>query len=199
METYARMFARFKILCDPMFPRLADLVSSPRRILDIGTGYGVPATWLLELYPEAGVYGLDPDEERVRVASWAIGDRGAVETGRAPDLPHLPDEPDTALMLDMIHLLSDQDLQLTLQRLHAVLKPGGRLIIRVTVPADKASAWERWIEDRIRLRVMGLKPWYRSSERMRRLLVEAGFAVILQEPTAPGREGVWFVAVKEIG
>jgi len=104
------MFARFKILCDPMFPRLADLVFSPKRIVDIGTGYGVPAVWLLELYPEARVYGLDPDEERVRVASWAIGDRGIVQTGRAPDLPDLPEQPDTALMLDMIHLISDEDL-----------------------------------------------------------------------------------------
>jgi uncharacterized protein len=199
METYARMFARFKILCDPMFPRLAELVSSPRRIVDIGTGYGVPATWLLELHPEARVYGLDPDEERVRVASWAIGDRGGVETGRAPDLPGLPEEPDTALMLDMIHLLSDQDLKLTLERLHAILKPGGRLVIRVTVPAAETSVWERWIEDHVRLRLMGMKPWYRSAEEMRRLLAEAGFSVILQEATAPGREGIWFVALKEIG
>ncbi|SEM43486.1 Predicted exporter [Syntrophus gentianae] len=199
LETYARMFARFKILCDPMFPRLAGLVSSPERIVDIGTGYGVPAAWLLELYPEARVYGLDPDEERVRVASWAIGDRGTAETGRAPDLPHLPEPPDTALMLDMIHLLSDGDLKLTLQRLFASLKPGGRLIVRVTVPSEKAPPWERMIEDRIRLRFQGLKPWYRSIEEMRRHLAEAGFAVLLQEPTAPGREGIWFVAEKESG
>ncbi len=199
LETYARMFARFKILCDPMFPRLAGLVSSPRRIVDIGTGYGVPAAWLLELYPEAKVYGLDPDEERVRIASWAIGDQGVVETGRAPDLPHLPEQPDTALMLDMIHLLPDEDLKLTLQRLHAALKTSGRLIVRLTVPSENASSWERLIEDRIRLRFQGLKAWYRSSDEMRRHLAEAGFAIVLQEATAPGREGVWFVAVKEPG
>jgi len=197
METYVRMFARFKILCDPMFPRLADLVFSPKRIVDIGTGYGVPAVWLLELYPEARVYGLDPDEERVRVASWAIGDRGIVQTGRAPDLPDLPEQPDTALMLDMIHLISDEDLELILQRLHAALKPGGRLILRLTVPVDNVFSWERWIEDRIRLRFQGLKPWYRSSEEIKRLLAEAGFILKIQEATAPGREGTWFVAEKE--
>jgi len=199
METYARMFVRFKILCDPMFPRLAELVSSPERIVDIGTGYGVPAAWLLELYPQARVYGLDPDEERVRVASWAIGQRGVVETGRAPDLPHLPEQPDTALMLDMIHLLSDNELNLTLQRLHGALKPGGRLIIRVTAPSENAASWERWIEDHIRLRVQGLKPWYRSSVEMGRILAENGFILKIEEPTAPGREGIWFVAVKEPG
>jgi len=197
METYVRMFARFKILCDPMFPRLADLVSSPRRIVDIGTGYGVPAVWLLELYPEARVYGLDPDEERVRIASWAIGDRGIVQTGRAPDLPDLPDLPDTALMLDMIHLISDEDLKLILQRLHAALKPGGRLIIRLTVPVGNAFSWGRWIEDHVRLRFQGLKSWYRSSEKITMLLAEVGFILKIQEATAPGREGTWFVAEKE--
>ena len=197
METYVRMFARFKILCDPMFPRLADLVSSPRRIVDIGTGYGVPAVWLLELYPEARVYGLDPDEERVRIASWAIGDRGIVQTGRAPDLPDLPDLPDTALMLDMIHLISDEDLKLILQRLHAALKPGGRLIIRLTVPVANAFSWGRWIEDHVRLRFQGLKSWYRSSEKITMLLAEVGFISKIQEATAPGREGTWFVAEKE--
>ncbi len=198
METYARMFARFKILCDPMFPRLAGLVSSPERIVDIGTGYGIPVVWLLELYPEARVHGLEPDEERVRVASWALGDRGVVQTGQAPDLPDLPEAPDTALMLDMVHYLSDEDLKLTLQRLHAALKPGGRLIIRVTVPAADRYPWGRRLEDFLRMRVRGLPSRYRSAADMRRILAETGFVLKVEEATAPGREGTWFVALKEV-
>lgn len=197
METYPRMFARFKILCDPMFPRLASLVSSPERIVDIGTGYGIPAVWLLELYPEARVYGLEPDEERVRVASWALGDRGVVQTGQAPDLPDLSEAPDTALMLDMVHYLSDEDLRLTLQRLHSALKPGGRLIIRVTVPAADRYPRGRRLEDFLRMRVRELPSRYRSAADIRSILAETGFVLKVEEATAPGREGTWFVALKE--
>ena len=56
-----------------MFKELDKYVKNPRRIIDIGCGYGIPATWLLEIYPQAEVYGLEPDEERVLIASRAIG------------------------------------------------------------------------------------------------------------------------------
>jgi hypothetical protein len=139
---------------------------------------------------------LDPDEERVLVASWAIGDQGAVQTGRAPEIPDLPEQPDTALMLDMIHLISDKDLILTLQRLYAVLIPGGRLIIRLTVPVEERYPLGRWIEYHYRMWFQGMKPRYRSSEIMKRLLSENGFNLKIQEPVAPGREETWFIAEK---
>ena len=119
MEPYPRLFARFKMLLDPMFPRLASFLHSPRHIIDIGCGYGVPAVWLLSLFPQAKVYGLDPDRRRVTIAARAFGDRGSAAVGKAPDLPAAsPDQVDTALMLDMIHLISDDELRLTLQRLY---------------------------------------------------------------------------------
>ncbi|MCE5265937.1 MAG: MMPL family transporter, partial [Deltaproteobacteria bacterium] len=87
MEGYVRLFARFKIRLDPMFPRLADYLVSPRNVIDIGCGYGIPAVWLLALHPGARVFGIDPDGRRVAVAIRAIGERGAAEVGGAPDLP----------------------------------------------------------------------------------------------------------------
>ena len=45
--------------------------------------YGVPACWLLERFPEAMVYGIDPDSERVRVASMEIGEDGVITHSRA--------------------------------------------------------------------------------------------------------------------
>jgi predicted exporter len=85
-----RLFARGKIRLDPMFPRLAELVGEPRRILDIGCGYGIPSVWLLELFPAARVWGVDPDPERVRIAGQALGSRGEVRVGRAPEIGDLP-------------------------------------------------------------------------------------------------------------
>jgi SAM-dependent methyltransferase len=198
MEPYPRLFARFKILLDPMFPRLASFVHSPIQMIDIGCGYGIPAVWLLSLFPQTKVYGLDPDPKRVRIANRAFGDRGSATVGKAPDLPAaFPDQVDTGLILDMIHLLSDDELRLTLQRLHSKISPGGKLILRATVPSRKRTPWLRWVEER-RLKILRVIPHFRSSEEVMALLSKAGFMVELTEPTAAGREETWFICRRAI-
>jgi predicted exporter/SAM-dependent methyltransferase len=193
IEPYPRLFARFKILLDPMFPRLASFVDLPRHIIDIGCGYGIPAVWLLSLFPDAKIYGLDPDSKRVRIADRAFGDRGSAAVGKAPDLPEaLPHQIDTVLMLDMIHLISDDELGLTLRRLHSKLLPGGKLILRATVPSRKRVPWLREIEE-WRLKMLRFKPHFRSSEEVTALISAAGFNVDLTEPTAANREETWFI------
>jgi predicted exporter/precorrin-6B methylase 2 len=193
MEPYPRLFARFKILLDPMFPRLAGFLHLPRHMIDIGCGYGVQAVWLLSLFPQAKVYGLDPDRRRVAIAARAFGDRGSAEVGKAPDLPAgPPDRVDTALMLDMIHLISDDELRLTLQRLYDKMVPEGKLILRATVPSRKRVPWLRRIEE-WRLKALDVTPHFRSSEEVTALLSETGFTVELKEPTALDREETWFI------
>lgn len=193
LESYPRLFARFKIILDPMFPRLADFVKNPGVIIDIGTGYGVPAVWLLELYPRARIYGLEPDPKRARFASWAIGMRGVVTVGGAPDLPDIPVKADTALMLDMIHLLTDDDLRLTLRRLHERMRPEGALIIRATVPSARPFPWKRRLEAQ-RVRRHKGKPLFRTEEELLSILGASGFPVLHTEAGAPGEEEEWFIA-----
>jgi SAM-dependent methyltransferase len=193
LEPYPRLFARFKMRLDPMFPRLASFLDSPRHMIDIGCGYGVPAVWLLSLFPNAKVYGLDPDRRRVAIAARAFGDRGTASVGKAPDLPAAsPDGVDTALMLDMIHLISDDELRLTLRRLYDKIVPGGKLILRATVPSEKPVPWLRRVEE-WRMKMLHLTPHFRSSEKVTDLISEAGFMVELKEPTALNREETWFI------
>lgn len=194
MESYPRLFARFKIILDPMFPKLADFIKKPETIIDIGTGYGVPAVWLLELFPHARICGIEPDYTRVRVASRAIGTQGTVEIGKAPDIPDVPGMADTALILDMIHLLTEDELMLTLQRVHGKLRPGGSLVIRTTIPSDTRSSWKRWIET-MRIRMQNCAPHYRSKEDILAMIAKAGFNVTHTEISAPGEEEWWFVAM----
>ena len=194
MEPYPRLFARFKIRFDPMFPRLADYLVSPRNVIDIGCGYGVPAVWLLALYPDAKVYGIDPDCKRVAVAERAMGGRGTAEAGGAPDLPlAAPEQADTVLMLDMIHHLSDDALHLALRRIRERLEPGGRLILRATIPAWKRPSRLRRLE-MWRLRAAKATPHYRSVEEIGAHLGDAGLTVKRVEPADPNREEMWFIA-----
>ena len=81
---YPRVFARMKMMIDPMFKELDKYVKNPRRIIDIGCGYGIPATWLLEIYPQAKVFGLEPDEERVLIANRVIGSAGPCRGRTSP-------------------------------------------------------------------------------------------------------------------
>ena len=193
MEAYPRLFARFKIILDPLFPRLAFFVKEPEVIIDVGSGFGVPAAWLLELHPQARLYGMEPDRRRARIAAQVIGLNGAMQVGGAPDIPDVPGMADTALILDMIHLLTNEELSLTLQRLYRKLRPDGSLVIRATVASEKKFNWKRWvITSRIGLR-KGI-PHFRSQSEIQVLLEEAGFQISLTEISAPGGEEWWFIA-----
>lgn len=195
VEGYVRAFVFFKLRMDPMFPRLASFVPNPRTILDIGCGYGIPSSWLLEIQPDARVFGIDPDPDRVRIAARAVGDRGTMAVGKAPDLPIVPDPVDTVLLLDVIHMLDDGQLRLTLSRISAVLEPGGVLILRAIVPSFPAPSPERRFEER-RLKWNGGRARFRAVEEVRQALEDTGLRVRLPEPMSPDREVWWFIAQK---
>jgi hypothetical protein len=101
------------------------------------------------------------------------------------------------LMLDMIHLISDDELRLTLQRLRAKISPEGKLILRATVPSRKRVPLLRRIEA-WRLKILNLRPHFRSSEEVVTLISEAGFRIELTEPTALDREETWFICRRSI-
>ena len=117
MDAYPRFFARFKMRFDPMFLELQQILQSSdgiKTIIDIGCGYGVPSSWLLERFPEARIFGIEPSKKRVRIASLAVGTRGTVVQGYAPEVPEVPRPADLTTLLDMVHFLNDDALLLTL-------------------------------------------------------------------------------------
>jgi len=195
LEAYPRVFARMKMMIDPMFKELDKYVQNPKRIIDIGCGYGVPATWLLEIYPDAEVYGLEPDEVRVLNASYAIGNRGRVQIGLAPDLPAVEGLVDYVLMLDMLHLISDEELQLVFQRIYDKLEIGGTLLIRATIPSERKVPWKRWIEA-LRLKAVGMGKRFRPENEIADFMTATGFDVTVHASPANGIEEKWFVGKK---
>jgi predicted exporter/trans-aconitate methyltransferase len=194
---YPRIFARFKIMIDPMFAELQKYVQNPHNIIDIGCGYGIPATWLLEIYPQTQVFGLEPDEERVLIANRAIGNRGSIQVGRAPHLPEVEGSVDYVLMLDMLHLINDEELRLVLQRIHEKLEAGGTLLIRATIPSNKKVPWKRWME-KIRLMMTGMQERFRQEKEIANFMAVTGLLVeVFTSPTV-GVEEKWFVGKKQV-
>jgi predicted exporter/SAM-dependent methyltransferase len=193
LEPHPRMYARFKIKLDPMFPRLADFVPHAGRLLDIGSGYGIPAAWLAELYPDLRFVCLEPDPSRSRIAARVLSDRAEVLTSGAAEVKAVSGPFDAATILDVIHFLDDDQLQAVLSAIRAKMKPGGRLIVRAAVPGGSRQVWQRTLETR-RLKRSGLTARFRTRDQVLDLIRAAGFEPETVEPTAPGREETWFVA-----
>jgi cyclopropane fatty-acyl-phospholipid synthase-like methyltransferase len=192
-EASPRLSARFRASFDPMFVELQRFLETPEIIMDIGSGYGVPAVWILELFPEARVFGIEPDYEKTMISNRVIGDRGSIIQGRAPDLPAVPDPADAALMIDVIQYLTDDQLKLTLGRLSRQLRGEGILVIRARAHFEKGIGLPGLIEN-IRSRIFGTKLNYRSVQEIRTRLIEAGFEIQAVEPSGRGRTKTWFLA-----
>lgn len=199
-EAYPRMFARYKLRFDPMFadlPRMLAARTEVKTIVDIGCGYGVPASWCLEYYPEARVAALEPDRERVRIARLAFGKRGTVTQGWAPDLPPLPDGPaDLVLLLDMLHYVDDGIAAAIFNKSFQILGSGGVVAMRFTIrPAGRRSF--SWLLENVRIKALGQRAWYRSRDKMSALLEQAGFVLLVNEVTAANPELAWMVGRAE--
>ncbi len=201
LETYPRMFARFKLRLDPMFNDLPQMLAGAdnvQRIIDIGCGFGVPACWCLERFPGAKVYGLDPDPERVRVAAIAADNRGIITEGLAPDIPVVPGGADVVLLLDMLHYLDDDILQAVLSNCYGALRPEGLLVARFVIRPPGKPSWLWRLED-VRITLSGQRPWYRPQELMAQRMEEENFMVTVNEISSVNPELVWMVgrAAKE--
>ncbi len=198
LETHAREFARFKMKLDPLFAKLSERIpfpTSPQFLVDVGTGYGVPACWIVESYPFAKIYGIEPNEDRVRIANRALGERGKVICGSAPTVPSVPGQVDGAFMLDMIHYLSDRHLRLTLERLHEILSLESPLVMRCVMPPQHRGPIDRWI-DKIRNKLSRVDIHFRSELSLRTTLTRAGFVIRKVEPAGRNGDMLWVFAAK---
>ena len=196
-EAYPRLFARFKIKFDPMFselPRILKDLGQVDRVLDVGCGYGVPAAWLLEYFPEATVYGFDPDRERVRVAELALGERGRIQYGYAPEIPELPEPMDAVFILDIIHFLTDRELERTLAELARRMRSHGRLVVRAVIPPVDGKYSRTWRLEALKMKIAGVSPAFRSVEKISRMIEEAGFRLEYTELSGGNVESSWFIA-----
>jgi SAM-dependent methyltransferase len=196
LEPYPRFFARFKRRLDPLFDELAELAPDREtlaNILDVGCGFGVPACWLADRYPAAVIHGIEPDAERVRVVSMALGQRGRIVRGSAPDLPVMDVLVDLVTLLDMSHYLQDWELDKTLAGVHERLLPGGLLVMRSVLPPGEKRHWT-WCLEHLRLRYHGMAACYRDDRTLTDLLDRCGFDILEQRLSGARQDMVWHVA-----
>jgi len=145
--SFAWHFARGKLEGDPAFFGLLELglIPDAKRLIDLGCGQGLLASWLLEAralhesgqWPEhwpaapkvENVWGLELMPKDVARARAALGDRAQIEQGdiRTADLG----QTDVAVILDVLHYISYEAQEDLLRRIRAALPTGGTFITRI--------------------------------------------------------------------
>ncbi len=144
---FAWHFARSKLKGDPVFASLLTqgLLAGRNRVLDLGCGQGLLASWLLaararhaagswpRTWPPAPapqlLLGVEINPREVRRARAALGPQAQISLG---DIRHVDyAASDAIVMLDVLHF-SDYAAQVAaLTRARAALAPRGVLLVRV--------------------------------------------------------------------
>ena len=165
---YTWMFARGKLGGDPVFVHLlaAGLLAGRSRILDIGCGQGLLASWLLAAktcaargqWPAAwlpapsasqvrGVELMAHDVERAERAL-ASAVRGGQAQFLQADMCRTEFDPaDAVVILDVLHYVPVAAQDDVLQRVRRSLAPGGVLLLRVgDAAAGLPFAISNWVD-----------------------------------------------------
>jgi SAM-dependent methyltransferase len=168
-----------------------------RNFLDVGCGFGVAGCFLLESYPQSKAYAVEPSGFRTKAAAAAMGDRGHVFQGGAPDFerPEFPARFDAIFALDMLHFLSDTQLHLALQRMRDRLEEDGLLVIRCPVSAENFESWDLWFY-RVGKLLTRTPAFFRTSQQLRECIERAGFAVGRSQLSGTNPELFWYIATK---
>ena len=197
-EFHPLMFAWCKTRLDAMFDELPEFlgsVTNVRTILDLGCGYGIASAFLLEWFDTAELYAVEPSGQRVRAAQRVLGSRGHVLQGAAPDFESaaLPDQFDAVFSLDVLYLLNDSDLDLTLSRIWNRMSAGNYLFIRAPMkPRGFGSL--KWNFDRLRRALTGEFAQYRTVEQLEVRIQKAGFEIQRSRISGTNPELHWFIS-----
>jgi 2-polyprenyl-3-methyl-5-hydroxy-6-metoxy-1,4-benzoquinol methylase len=155
------------------------LLTDEGRILDVGCGFGLFAAYFGQTHPRRRIVGVDPDARRIGIARrvaerldlrehrFAVGDvREAALQGPF----------DAAYVLDVMHHLPRGDQRRVLERLRALLVPGGMLIVKDITTEPRAGLL--FTEALDRLMVGWHQPLaYRHHREWSEMLSELGFKV----------------------
>ncbi len=175
--SYDRISAPMEALGRAVLDRLP--LSGTETVLDAGCGSGRVTEALIERLPRGRVVAVDADESMVRAARDRLGQDADV---RLADLTTLELERpvDAVLSTATFHWIADH--QLLFERLHAALRPGGRLVAQcggegnITQLRGAAHALLEREPYAVHFHDWS-PPWhYAGPEETHELLLRAGFA-----------------------
>ena len=174
----AYAIVRFLILRVKLLAVMDLLLPSEGRILDVGCGFGLWAAYFAQMQPQRRIVGIDPAKRRIDIAREVAERLGLQAEFRDEDVraTSLEGAFDAAYVLDVLHHIPEADQRPVLERLRALLKPGGVLVIKDITTDPWLGLKFTEVLDRV---MVGLdEPLaYRHHQAWRALLEELGFRV----------------------
>jgi 1-acyl-sn-glycerol-3-phosphate acyltransferase len=196
--TYVEQFVKWKLKLDPLFSALDSVVPRQGQVLDLGCGYGMATHWLAAFTDQRTFWGVDYDEEKIRVAQCSAGEAARMKFVSG-DLLNCDLPPgDAALLLDVLHYWTPEKQQLILDKVRKALRPGGRLILRDGARAETAAHRNvhRWEAFATRMGMNRTKEGlhFQTQAELEAMLQRAGFARWEIKPGAGNDSNVMLVA-----
>lgn len=134
-----RLFVRARLASAP----LHELAARARgeTLVDVGCGHGALIALLAVGHPERHVVGIDPDARKIAWARRSVGRCGNVELVACTIETLAAERPgafDTVLVADVLYLLPAAQWTPFLRAAHALLRAGGRLVLK---EAEDDGSW----------------------------------------------------------
>ena len=173
-------FVRWKMKLDPVFLALDSVVPRRAQVLDLGCGYGMATHWLATFTDTRTFWGVDYDEDKIRVAQRSAPAHPRIDFTQGDLLTCDYPPGDAVLLLDVLHYWTAEKQQLILNKARQALRPGGRLVLRdgaraETVAHRKVHRWEKFAT---RLGMNRTKEGlhFQTQAELEAMLQRAGFA-----------------------
>jgi len=134
-----RLFVRARLASAPLTELAARAQGSS--LLDVGCGHGVLVALLAAGRRERRIVGIDPDPRKIDWARRSVGRCGNVELIACTIDALAAERPaafDTVLVADVLYLLAARDWAPFLDAARALLRPGGRLVLK---EAEDDGSW----------------------------------------------------------
>lgn len=160
---FAWHFARGKLRGDPAFAGVLErgLIPAGNRLLDLGCGQGLLASWLLAArfhydggdwpagWPAppriARIDGIELMPRDVARAQAALGDAACFIAGDIRDREF--GKADAVVILDVLHYLSIPEQDAVLERVREALRPAGTLLLRIgDANGGWGFRWSTWVD-----------------------------------------------------
>jgi len=130
----------------PGVERLLELLPG-ERCLDVACGQGILLDQLARRPDHGPLFGVDASPNLVQSAARTLGQHASIMVGDARDLPALSAAQDWApfdAVACVLALMNIDDLAAVCSGLHAVLRPGGRVVISILHPAFRSPQTTAW-------------------------------------------------------
>lgn len=177
---YVEEFVRWKMKLDPFFLTLDAVVPRRAHVLDLGCGYGMATHWLATFTDTRTFWGVDYDEDKIRVAQRSAPNHPRIEFTHGDLLTGEYPPCDAVLLLDVLHYWTAEKQLAILTKARQALRSGGRLVLRdgARAETDAHRKIHRWEEFATRVGMNRTKEGlhFQTQAELETLLKRAGFS-----------------------